>query len=156
MPLTKIIPAARLEGMREHLIAFAKEFGITDMKQQPHVANTRKAIAIAEYARDQGKLQEFRYAGMDAYWRDGKNIEDDAVLRELAAGVGLDPDAALAATTDRKYTDRIDARRREANKVGVTGIPTFVIGDQGVVGCQPFEVLEGFVVEVGGAKKRGG
>lgn len=154
MPLTKLIPASRLEGMREHLLSFARQFGITDMVQPPHVCNTRRVIAMAEFARDHGKLTEFRYAGMDAYWRHGKDLEDDVVLRELAAGVGLDPEAALAATHDRRYLDRIDTRRREANAVGVTGIPTFVIGAQGVVGCQPYEVLEAFVTEVGGAKKR--
>lgn len=140
--------------MREHLLTFARSFGIDDMQQPSHVPNTRRVIALAEYARDQGRLDEARAIGMDAYWRHGKNLEDDAVLREIAVAAGLDGDAALAATKDPAYLDRIDARREEAESIGVTGIPTFVIGSQGVVGCQPYEVLEAFVTEVGGAKKR--
>ena len=31
-------------------------FGITDLQQQTHVPNTRRVIALAEYARDQGRL----------------------------------------------------------------------------------------------------
>jgi len=37
--------------------------------------------------------------------------------------------------------------------MGVTGIPTFVIGDRGVVGCQPYDVLARFA-ESAGARKR--
>ena len=37
--------------------------------------------------------------------------------------------------------------------MGVTGIPTFVIGDRGVVGCQPNDVLARFA-ESAGARKR--
>lgn len=154
MPLDRILPAARIPAMREHLLSFARSFGITDMQQQPHVSNTRRMIALAEYARDQGKLDAARAIGMDAYWRHGKDLESDAVLREIAMGAGLDADAALAATKDPAYLARIDERREEAISRGVTGIPTFVIGDQGVVGCQPYEVLEAFVTEVGGAKRR--
>lgn len=116
--------------MREHLLTFARSFGIDDMQQQAHVPNTRRVIALAEYARDQGRLDEARAIGMDAYWRHGKNLEDDAVLREIAVAAGLDGDAALAATKDPAYLDRIDARREEAESIGVTGIPTFVIGSQ--------------------------
>ncbi len=140
--------------MRDRLLAFAREFGIEDMQQPPHVCNTRRMIALAEFARDRGKLDEVRALGMDAYWRHGRDLEDDAVLRDIAAAAGLDPDAAIAAASDPAYLDRIDARRREAEEIGVTGIPTFVIGNQGVVGCQPYEVLEQFVVEAGGARKR--
>jgi predicted DsbA family dithiol-disulfide isomerase len=142
--------------MRAQVLEFAKGFGIDDMRTTDHISNTRKVIAIAELARDEGKLDEFRAAGMDAYWRHGKDLEDDAVLREIAVGVGLDADAAIAATRDPKYLGRIDERRREANAIGVTGIPTFVIGDQGVVGCQPYEVLEAFVQDAGAKPVRSG
>ena len=135
--------------MQSRVLEFAKEFGIHDMRTSDHIGNTRKVIAVAEHARDEGKLDAFRAAAMDAYWRDGRDLEDDAVLREIAAGVGLDGDAALAATHDPRFLGRIDERRREANAIGVTGIPTFVIGNQGVVGCQPYEVLEAFVQDAG-------
>ena len=154
MPLTRLFPASRILAMREQLLGFARGFGITDMEQRPHIANTRRMIALAEFARDRGKLDEVRALGMDAYWRHGKDLEDDATLREIAVTAGLDPDEAIAATRDPAYLDRIDARRREAQEIGITGIPTFVIGNRGVVGCQPYEVLEQFVVEVGGAKRR--
>jgi predicted DsbA family dithiol-disulfide isomerase len=145
--------AARLKPMQERLQAFAHAFGITDMKLRDRSPNTRKALAVAELAREQGRLEAFRNLAMDAHWRRGMDLESDADLRTLAVEAGLDPVAAVAAATDEIYLDRIDQRRAEANGRGVTGIPTFVIGDQGVVGCQPYETLEAFVKSAGAQRR---
>ena len=145
--------AARLKGMHENLKKFAESFGITDMKLRDRSPNTRRALAIAELARDEGKLDVFRDLAMDAHWRRGMDLESDDDLRTVAKEAGLDPEKAIRASSDEKYLDRIDERRREANAVGVTGIPTFVIGNQGMVGCQPYEALEEFA-EACGAKRR--
>jgi len=90
---------------------------------------------------------------MDAHWTRGLDLESDADLRTLAAEAGLDPAEAIAASHDPRFLSRIDRRRAEAEDLGVTGIPTFVIGNRGVVGCQPYEVLAEFV-ESAGARKR--
>lgn len=143
----------RIGAMHENLRGFAKSFGVEGMKLTEHSPNSRKALAAAEYARDQGKLDAFRDAAMDAHWRKGLDLESDAVLRQLAVETGLDGDGVVAASKDPALLGRIDARRAEAESRGVTGIPTFVIGNQGVVGCQPYEVLAEFV-EQAGVKKR--
>jgi predicted DsbA family dithiol-disulfide isomerase len=140
--------------MQSRLLDFARGFGITDMKFRDRSPNTRRALAMAEYARDQGKLESFRHLAMDAHWRRGMDLESESDLRKLASEAGLDADASLAASRSGEYLSRIDRRREEAEDAGVTGIPTFLIGDQGVAGCQPYEVLARFV-EAEGARKRG-
>ena len=45
--------------------------------------------------------------------------------------IGLDPDAALAATSDAGLLARVDGARRRALEAGVTGIPTFDFGASG-------------------------
>jgi predicted DsbA family dithiol-disulfide isomerase len=139
--------------MQARLLEFAGSFGINDMKVRERSPNTRRALAIAEYARDQGKLERWRHLAMDAHWRRGLDLESDADLRALAAEAGLDPEESLAASRDDRYLSRIDEKRREAQEMGVTGIPTFVIGNQGVVGCQSYEVLAEFVESAGARKK---
>jgi predicted DsbA family dithiol-disulfide isomerase len=143
----------RVAAMHARLLGFAKGFGITDMKMRQRSPNTRRALAIAEFARDLGKLEPWRRVAMDAHWKGGLDLESDADLRALAAEAGLDPDAALAASRDLEFLTRIDRKRAEAEELGVTGIPTFVIGNRGVVGCQPYQVLAQFV-EAAGARKR--
>jgi 2-hydroxychromene-2-carboxylate isomerase len=139
--------------MRERLKQFAAQFGLADMQVRDRSPNTRRALAIAELARDEGKLPRFRDLAMDAHWRRGMDLERDEDLRAIAAEAGLDPDRAIAASTDPKYLARLDARREEAEARGVTGIPTFVIGNQGVVGCQPYEVLAEFAEKSGARRK---
>ena len=133
------------ERAREYLKSFAASFGIHDMRQPDHIPSTRPALAVAEHARDEGLLDPFRAAAMDAYWREGRDIEDPSVIRALAERVGLDPAPAVAAMVDARYLDRIGRTRMEANAAGVTGIPTVFIGDRTIVGCQPYEVLEAAV-----------
>ena len=139
--------------MHARLREFARSFGITDMELRDRSPNTRRALAIAEYAREQGKLEPWRQLAMDAHWRRGLDLESEADLRALALEAGLDPAAALAASTEEKYLSIIDRKREEAEELGVTGIPTFVVGRHGVVGCQPYEVLARFL-ESQGAQKR--
>jgi predicted DsbA family dithiol-disulfide isomerase len=153
MPLTALFPAARLPAVKEHMRQFAARFGVTGIVHPERIPNTRRVLAVAEYARDEGKLDAFRRAGMEAHWRGGNQLESDADLRVVAESVGLDAAAALAAADEPRYTKLVDARIAEAKARGVTGIPTFVIGDEEVVGCQPYEVLAA-AAERAGAKRR--
>lgn len=141
--------------MKAHLEQFAASFGITDMVFQARMPNTRRALAVAEWARERARLVAFRDATYDAYWRASQDIEKDEVLAAIATSVGLDPIAAVAAADDATYQAKIDQRRREAEEAGVTGIPTFLFGDQPIriVGCQPLEVLRQ-AAEAIGARKR--
>lgn len=141
MAAERLFGAGGVGRARAYMAEFAASFGIHDMRQPDHIPNTRAALAVAEFARDEGLLDPFRRAAMDGYWRDGRDLEDPAVLRDLARGVALDPDRAVEAATDRDYLDRIGRTRREAGAAGVTGIPTFFIGERVIVGCQPYETL---------------
>jgi predicted DsbA family dithiol-disulfide isomerase len=153
-PLTDRVPRERVSQLKSGLREFAASFGVPDLELPDHLPNTRRALAIAEYAREQGKLDAFRLAAMHAHWRAGKNLEDEHDLREIALDAGLEPEAALRAPGAYQYLQRVDAMREEASSVGVTGIPTLIIGQYGVVGCQPYELIAQ-AAERTGARRRG-
>ncbi len=140
VPLTQLF-GPRAAGMKAHVEQFARGFGITDMKVGEHLNNTRRVLALAEWARDAGKLDAFRHAAMEAYWRRGENLEDEDVLARLAEEAGLSAEGARAALKSPEYRARVDAMGQVAQRDGVRGIPTFLIGNARVVGCQPYEVL---------------
>jgi predicted DsbA family dithiol-disulfide isomerase len=122
--------------------SFAEGFGIPDLLPPKHLPNTRRALALAELARDEGRLEELRALGFDSYWRRGLGIESDEDLRRMGREIGLGPDAAVAAAREPHLLARVDAARCRATAAGVTGIPTFDFGDSArVVGCQQYEVL---------------
>lgn len=79
----------------------------------------RAWIALPPEARDDFRARAFR-----AYWADGRDISDDAVLRDL---LGPRADATLAAINDPAIKQQlIDATARAA-EVGVFGAPTWVV-----------------------------
>jgi predicted DsbA family dithiol-disulfide isomerase len=153
MPLTALFAEARLPALKEHLYQFAARFGVGGIRHPDHIPNTRRVLAIAELARDRGRLDAFREAAMVGYWRAGRDLEDDQDLGAIAQGVGLAADEAVAAADDPAFLARVDARQADARRGGVSGIPTFVFSDPAgsdapgegsrevIVGCHPYEVL---------------
>ena len=130
-----------LPALHERTRQFASRFGVTSFNPPNDLHNTRRALAIAELARDRGRLEPFRSAAFEAHWRLGKNLEDDADLAAIAVGAGLPEDEALRAADDPAILARVDQKQDEARRSGVTGIPTFIIAGEEVVGCQPYKVL---------------
>ena len=128
-------------NLSDYLQKFAASFGVSDMRRTERMPNTRRALAVGEFARDQGRISEFSTLTMDAHWKEARDIEDSSVLRDLAAASGIDPSRAVAAASDPVYLKRVDDVRLEYKRVGVGGIPTFVFGDEVVEGCQPYQVL---------------
>jgi len=141
MDLARLHPRQGKSEMGSYILKFAAGFGIHDIKPSSRLPNTRRPLAVAEYARDQGKLDAFRSLVMAAHWKEGRDIEDESVLRNLAAAAGLDPDIAIKAAVDPVYLKRIADTRAEYKKLGVGGIPTFLLGSETVEGCQPYEIL---------------
>ncbi len=135
----KLFPG-RYDAMVARVEQVARMFGITTMRRRELMNNTRRAIALAEWARDQGKLHAFREAAMEAYWHRGENLEDEEVIGRVAEQAGLPARQALAAMDAPEYQARVDALRAEGNSLGVSGIPTVFVGNLRVVGAQPYEV----------------
>jgi len=128
--------------------------------KRTHTFNTRRAQELAKWAEPQGKLA-IHDALFRAYFVDGKNLAKTDVLVEVARGVGLDADEARRAIEDGAWSDAVDADWKRARAMGVTGVPTYVAGRQGVAssarafvrGAQPYEVLE-HLARLAGATRR--
>jgi predicted DsbA family dithiol-disulfide isomerase len=151
VPLEEYLPDA--DGMLRYLRSFAARFGVS-LVPPARLANTRRALAAAQRAREAGRLDAYRAAAFDAYWRHGRGLEADADLAAVGIAAGIGGPEAVAAAADPGALARVDAARAEARAAGVTGVPTFVFepdpASDGcaaeregarVVGCQPYEVL---------------
>jgi predicted DsbA family dithiol-disulfide isomerase len=138
--------------MHENLRRFAAAFGIPALRPQDHLPNTRRALLLAEHARDRGRLDPLRRAVMEARWLEGRDIEDPEVLAACSRQAGLDPEVALRALADPVLAARLDAAAEEAARSGVTGIPTFDLPGRRVVGCQGYPALAA-AAEAAGARR---
>jgi predicted DsbA family dithiol-disulfide isomerase len=151
--LEEYFPPERVAEMADYMKSFAARFGIDDFRQRERIPNTRRALALAEVARDAGKLDAFRQRAMDAHWQGGMDLENDDDLRAIAREAQLAEDAVEQSKSDPQYLDRIDAIRQEAEALGVRGIPTFVAGNVGLSGCQPYEVFVEFATRAGADRR---
>ena len=107
--------------------------------------NSRLAQELGAWADTQPGGEAIHDALFRAYFVDATNIGDPEVLVEIAASVGLPADQAREVLEKRTHKDAIDADWQKSHQYGVTGVPTFVVGNRGVVGAQPYEVLEELV-----------
>ncbi len=110
-----------------------------------HTYNSRLAQELGTWADTQPGGEAIHDALFKAYFVDAKNIGDPEVLVEIAASVGLPADQAREVIEQRTHKDAVDADWEKSRQYGVTGVPTFVMGQRGVVGAQPYEVLEELV-----------
>lgn len=154
IPISGLFPAPELEARRRSLLGYAERLGVTGLRLPERIPNTRLALALAEHARDEGKLRAFEERAMAAYWREGADLEDEAVLAGLARAAELEPGRALAAARDPALGARVAASRKEAVALGVSAIPSFLFeGGPSVVGCQPYGILAA-AAESAGARRR--
>jgi predicted DsbA family dithiol-disulfide isomerase len=121
-------------------------FEATGLVYNPHpevVPNTMRALRVTEVGRERGRHKSVHDRLMDAYWAEGRNIGDPAELRTLANEAGLDGDEVDDVLAGDGYVDRVLASTAEAQSIGVTGIPAFVLdGRLLILGAQPREVFE--------------
>jgi predicted DsbA family dithiol-disulfide isomerase len=107
--------------------------------------NSRLAQELGKWAESQPGGEAIHDALFRAYFVDGKNIGDPQVLIEIAKGIGLDDAEARKVIETRSHKTAVDADWEKSRRYGITGVPTFVVGDRAVVGAQPYEALEQLV-----------
>ncbi len=110
-------------------------------RPRTHTYNSRLAQEVAKWAETKPDGEAIHDALFKAYFVDGRNIGDSAVLMDVARSVGLPADEAADALRERRYRTAVDADWAKSREYGVTGVPTFVSGGRGVVGAQPYEAL---------------
>jgi hypothetical protein len=57
------------------------------------------------------------------------------------------------ALASRRFRAAVDADWQRCRDLGITAVPTFVVGNRGVVGAESYEVLEALVVNRGAARR---
>jgi len=127
--------------MHDRLRASFERAGLPYAPPAEVVPNTRLALRVTELAREHGLHDAVHGRLIDAYWAEGRNIGDLDELRALAAEAGLE-DVSAALEGDA-YLDAVLDSTRQAQAIGVNGIPGFLLDRRLLVlGAQPDEVFE--------------
>ena len=133
---------AKFAAVHDRLIAMAAEVGVTfDPDTPDRIPNTMNAHRLIHWAALQGRQAELVTALFHAYWQQGRDIGDLAVLAEVAGLAGMDAPAVARLLASDADADDIAARDLDARKKGVSAVPTFLIAQQYVLsGAQPPEM----------------
>jgi predicted DsbA family dithiol-disulfide isomerase len=119
----------------ERISAMAEAVGFS-MRPPAVLTNSRAALAATEFARESGRDETLEERIYRAYFSEGMNIGDAAVVVKLATEAGLDSSAVADAIKSPKYELRLKNNALAANQRGVNGVPTFFIGEYPLVGAQ--------------------
>ena len=78
------------QELKEPLRTAAQEAGLTKMRRPPVISYTLPSLEATEYAKEQGKYDEFHKACYKAYWEEFQDLGKLEVLESIATDSGLD------------------------------------------------------------------
>lgn len=115
-----MLEALKAEGAREGI-----SFAFDKIERRPNTLDSHRLIRWSAGLGMQDRVVERLFA---AYFLEGRDIGDPAVLEFLAADVGMDSieiAELLAGDTDLANVER---EAKLAGEMGITGVPTFIFG----------------------------
>lgn len=143
----KGIPEAQAQQMLDSVTAIAASVGLDYHFETVRHVKTVTAHQALHHAKANGLQLELKERLLRAYFVEGRDLADPAVLATLAAEVGLDEAEVRRALDEQRHLGDVQADIAQAREYGINGVPFFVLdGRFGVSGAQEpaafAEVLE--------------
>jgi predicted DsbA family dithiol-disulfide isomerase len=133
----------RWQQMVGNLQQLAAEEGVT-LCQPARNANSRKALQLAEAAKHAGAEVFYRLHRrlFEAYFVDGLDIGDEAVLRQLARECRLPDERVEQAWSDPRFARQLQEHLAAAGQYEVRATPTVFFSEQHRIdGAMPYELF---------------
>lgn len=92
--------------------------------------NSTSALRLAVLGVERGWGGAFIRAALRANFEHDRAIEQDSVLDEILADLGLDAAAIRAESVSAEWKPRLRAETERAKALGIFGAPTFIVGEE--------------------------
>lgn len=135
-------------AIRERAAALGLAF---NMRKGSRIYNTFDAHRLLHWAELQNRdlALALKRALLRAYFSDGENVADRAVLVRIARETGLDANAALRMLDSGECSDEVRAQERQFQQAGIHSVPATIVNGQYLIsGGQPPEVFERALREI--------
>lgn len=122
-------------------------FNFDRMTNTPNTIDAHRVIWLAG---ERGLQDAVVEALFQAYFTDGRDLSDRTTLTAIAVSAGLDQAEVDDLLTGDTGLDIVRAREQEARRLGVSGVPFFVVnGRLSLSGAQPPELFRQAFEQVG-------
>lgn len=128
--------------LHEQLSESARQVGLSYHFDKAVVANSFDAHRLVQLAKLNGLGDAAEERLFKAYYTEGKDISDHLTLIIIGDEIGLDGKAVKQMLNSDALTDEVRYDEKQAQELGINGVPFFVINDRyGVSGAQQPEVF---------------
>lgn len=121
-------------------LAYAAEGMEPPTAVRPKRMRIHNAHEAMEYAKLEGVADELAERLYNAYWLEGKEINNPAVMAELAEGIVKNIPEMLKAIEEKRFKDNIIGFDEPAYATGIYNVPTFIV-DGEKFAEQPYSVI---------------
>jgi 2-hydroxychromene-2-carboxylate isomerase len=135
-------PPAQLMYMAQDTARWAKQYGVPMQIPQAFPTNTIRALRALIAAEHLGKQHDAMDALFRAYWAQGDDLADAAVIERTLTSVGLNGKALVAQTEQQEIKDELRKNTDLALRRGVFGVPTIFVGERSFWGNDRLEFVE--------------
>ena len=136
-------PPDQWARLMENLERMGKAEGIV-FSERTFTTNSHKALLLAEATKKDGSVvfEALNEGLFRAYFTEGRNIGDPQVLLDVAQAAGVPTGRLEQAWSDAAYEERLGEDREAAARIGITGIPVFIVDSRWIIeGAVPVEML---------------
>lgn len=142
LKIQDVVPDIDMMTRRNNLNVLGEPVGITPGNKE-FVPNTRWALEIGEFARENNKMHEWIDRVYHASFVDEKNIGDRTILLNIAEEMGMDIEAIDQALDNGHYSHLLTEHDQECSEKKVEWVPTIFNGDEKILeGAFTFSVFE--------------
>ena len=140
------LPAAQLEANRDAIRQRGAAVGFDFVQgARSRIYNTFDAHRLLHWAGLQGGnfQRDLKLALFGAYFTDGQDPSDHALLLERAVAVGLNADEARAVLESDQFAQDVREAESYYQQHGINSVPAVIINDRHLIsGGQPPEMFE--------------
>jgi predicted DsbA family dithiol-disulfide isomerase len=145
--------ADRVAAANRHLQRLGSPYGIDYDFTTNQVANTRKAHELLHYAKAHRRQADVKERLLRAHFSEGAHVGRIETLADIAHQAGLDRDDVMRSLQSGAYGGAVDEDMAAASRLGITGVPFFVIdGRYGLSGAQEPETFRQALERAAAAK----
>jgi len=138
--------AAQLASTHEALRQRGAQLGFEFSPARTRIVNTRDAHRLLHWAGEAfgaAVQRALKLSLLKAYFTEGRNVSDPAVLLDLATAAGLPEAETRELLAGDRYADEVAASEAEVHRQGIHAVPAIVVNQRHLIqGGQSVDVFE--------------